>query len=73
MEGWKGKNKHLFYYSVCISLCVACAIIAPQPGIIPRPTAVNVPSLNHWTAREIPVYRFIIHKVFLHIFPPVSL
>ena len=34
----------------------ACRILVPQPGIEPRPLAVKVPSPNHWTAREVPVW-----------------
>ena len=33
---------------------VACGILAPQPGIKPVPRTVDVHSLNHWTAREVP-------------------
>ena len=33
-------------------LChVACEILVPQPGTEPRPKAVKVLSINHWTAR----------------------
>ena len=31
----------------------ACWILAPLPGIKPMPPAVEVWSLNHWTAREV--------------------
>ena len=31
----------------------ACWILASQPGIDPTPSAVEVRSLNHWTAREV--------------------
>ena len=33
---------------------VACGILVSQPGIEPRPLAVEVRSPNHWTARESP-------------------
>ena len=33
--------------------CVACRILVPWPGIEPRPPAVEAPSPNHWTAREV--------------------
>ena len=36
----------------------ACGILGPGPGIEPAPPAVEVWSLNHWTARDVPVYRF---------------
>ena len=32
----------------------ACEILVPRPGIKPVPLAVEVWSLNHWTAREFP-------------------
>ena len=32
----------------------ACRILVPQPGIEPAPPAVQVQSLNPWTAREVP-------------------
>ena len=31
----------------------ACGILAPRPGIEPTARAVEVQSLNHWTAREV--------------------
>ena len=33
----------------------ACGILVPWPGIKPMPPAVEARSLNHWTAREVPV------------------
>ena len=33
-------------------------ILVPQPGNEPRPSAVKVPSPNHWTAREFPAFIF---------------
>ena len=36
---------------------VACGILVPRPGIEPVPLHWNL-SLNHWTAREIPIYWF---------------
>ena len=36
----------------------ACGILTPQPGIEPMRPAVEVWSLNHWTAREIPLFTF---------------
>ena len=35
-----------------------CGILVPRPGIEPAPPAVEVQSLNHWTAREVPVCVF---------------
>ena len=33
----------------------ACGILVPRPGIEPMHLAVEAWSLNHWTAREVPV------------------
>ena len=33
---------------------MAYGILIPQPGFEPIPPAVEVRSLNHWTAREVP-------------------
>ena len=35
--------------------CVACEILVPLPGIECMSPAVEVQSLNHWTAREVPI------------------
>ena len=32
---------------------VDCRILVPQPRIEPGPTAVKVPSPNHWAVREL--------------------
>ena len=32
----------------------ACGILVPRPGIEPAPSAVEVQSPNHWTARKVP-------------------
>ena len=34
--------------------CSACGILVPWPGIESPPSAVKVPSPNHWTTREFP-------------------
>ena len=47
------------YHSFFLPHSSACGILAPQPGIEPGPSAVKVPSLNHWTAREFPVSFFL--------------
>ena len=31
----------------------ACGILVPRPGVAPGPSAVEVQSLNHWTARKV--------------------
>ena len=41
-----------------LSCPVACGIFIPQPGIEPVPPTVPAQSLNHWTAREVPVFIF---------------
>ena len=43
--------------------CLACRILVPQPGTKSAPPAVEVWSLNHWTAREVPTVGL---KWFLH-------
>ena len=43
--------------------CVACGILVPQPGIEPAPPAVEAQSLNHWTAREVPIHFFLLCNV----------
>ena len=30
----------------------------PQPGIEPVPFALEAQSLNHWTAREVPIFSY---------------
>ena len=35
---------------------VACGILVPQTGIKPAPSALEVQSLNHWTAWDCPNY-----------------
>ena len=44
----------IFYLFIFWLHFTACGILVPWPGIEPGPTAVKAPSLNHWTAREIP-------------------
>ena len=43
---------------------MACRILVPRPGINPVPPALEARSLNHWTAREVPMVAFIINKAF---------
>ena len=40
-----------FFFQLCQE---ACGILAPPQGVEPVPPAVEVWSLNHWTAREFP-------------------
>ena len=43
--------------------------LVPWPGIKPRPSAVDVQSLSHWTIREVSMYpffsRFLSHVVII--------
>ena len=60
----------LLHIVVCISIpflsfffspwpqCVACGILVPQPRIEPATPEVEVQSVNHWTAREVPLLHF---------------
>ena len=43
------------YVSVCLFMpcCMAYESLAPWPGVGPRPSAVKVPSPQHWTATEL--------------------
>ena len=51
-QKWKDMIAHLFFGG---GLChVACGILVPLPGIEPMASAVEVPHLNHWAAREAP-------------------
>ena len=36
---------------------MACRILVPQSGIEPAPLGMEVWSLNHWTAREVPQFK----------------
>ena len=44
----------LFFYFFW-SRHVPCGNLVPRPGIEPMSLALGVWSLNHWTAREVPV------------------
>ena len=54
-------HSSLFFFSFW-SHHMACGILVPWPGIEPTPPAVEVQSLHHWTAREVP-------SLFLHSSP----
>ena len=43
----------------------ACGCLDPQPGIEPVPLALEVRSLNHWTAREVPGQLYSFSQLFL--------
>ena len=51
---------HFFFFLLFFELlfiyvlsCVACGTLASRPGIKPEPLAVELWSLNHWTARDV--------------------
>ena len=46
--------KLTFFLGHAASMLQACGISFPQPGMKPVPPAMEVWSLNHWTAREVP-------------------
>ena len=51
---------------------MACGILVPKPGIEPMPPEVDVQSLNHWIAREVPIMIFKINSSFFFFFYGVS-
>ena len=49
-----------WYFFFFFWLChMACRILVPQPGTEPVPPAVEVQSLNHRAAREVPTWYFL--------------
>ena len=46
----------LFVLFILAALGLSCGMwdLVPQPGIEPRPPALGVQSLTHWTTREVP-------------------
>ena len=46
----------------------ACGLLAPRPGIKPRPPAVEAQSPNHWTTREFPDWCLLTAERFLFCF-----
>ena len=57
---------HFFFFLIFWPHQVACGILVPQPGIEPVPPAVEAQSLNHRTAREVPVSCILNVFVFFH-------
>ena len=49
-------------------LSAACGILVPQPGIEPMSPAVEVQSLNHWTAKEVLICPILFFFFFLILF-----
>ena len=47
--------------------------VAPLPPPVPRPLAVEVWSLNYWTAREVPWFHFIERSFFFFLFSWMNL
>ena len=45
-----GRGKVPFF--LFLSLCTACGILVPQPGIEPGSSAMKVLSPSHWTSRN---------------------
>ena len=52
-------NNQIFMFCFVLSWLhhVACGILVPWPGIESVPPAVEAWSLNHWTAREVPIIK----------------
>ena len=46
------KNTYLFIYLSALGLSCGMWDLVPRPGIKPRPPALVVQSLSHWTTRE---------------------
>ena len=49
-------------------LCVARGILVPQPATEPKLSALEMQSLNHWTAKEVPhnslyVFSFLLYRI----------
>ena len=61
---WNGSKIAIFIYFWPPH--VACGILVLQPGIKPTSPALEAGSLNHWTAREVPVIFLIIKKSVFH-------
>ena len=53
----------LFFFCLFLFLAAAstCRIFVPWPGIEHTPPALGAWSLNHWTAREVPVFFYFVH------------
>ena len=43
--------------------CAVCGILVHRPGIKPMPPAVEAWSINHWTARKVPIF---LTDIFVH-------
>ena len=45
---------------------MACGVLVTRPGIELTPPALEARSLNHWTAREVPIYFILKLTVTIH-------
>ena len=68
------KGTHFIFYFYFILFyfwphCAACGILVSRPGIKPASPEVEVWSLNHWTAREVPnpLYYFSLKFIFIYL------
>ena len=52
---WESSGLILFHFILFHFFGRACGILVPWPGIEPASPALEAWSLNHWTAREVPV------------------
>ena len=57
---WTSVSTKSFVVFVCF--WPGCGILVPPPGIEPVPPAVEVQSHNHWTARELPLWKVLSGK-----------
>ena len=46
----------VFFFSFFWPHCTTCGILVPPSGIEHLPPPLEAQSLNHWTAREVPVF-----------------
>ena len=53
----------LFFFFGHVARHVGCGISVPRPGIEPAPPAVEAWNLNHWIAREVPIFFFLLLKI----------
>ena len=47
-------GKKLIKKFFCVVIPTPCRILAPRPGVEPRPVALEAQSCNYWTTREVP-------------------
>ena len=58
-----GSSFAFFLSWLCLS---AFGILVPWPGIEPMPSAVTMPSPNHWTPKEVPSFAFLLSAQLIH-------